>query len=155
MCLEDGIVYAVEFVRNGLKREPTAFLNEYKPMGGKIDKKWKDKRKGKYFNQINVSSTEKGSAHSYLANLIATQIDAYKRSRDFNPFYAPRKTPDLVDFESVRSNLQSICDTYKTSVGSITIPSKEQKLAQEFTNMTTEGLLNLSPDKTYKIKQGQ
>ncbi|NNE99408.1 MAG: hypothetical protein HKN25_10355 [Pyrinomonadaceae bacterium] len=155
MCLEDGIVFATEFVNKALKREPTAFLSDYKPAGGQIDKKWKDKRKGKYFNQIDLSSTNTGSARHYLTRLIAGQINAYTRSRDFNPFYVPRKTPDLVDFESVRSNLQSVCDTYQSSIGSIVVPSKEQKLAQGFTNTTTQGLLNLAPDKTYKIDRAQ
>ena len=155
MCLEDGIVYAAEFVRNALKREVTPFLADYEPGGGKIDSSWKDKRKGKYFNQIDLSSTENGSAQNYLASLIAAQIDAYTRSRDFNPFYAPRKTPDLVDFDSVRTNLQSVCDVFKSSVGSIAVPSKEQKLAQGFTSMTTPELLSLTPHRTNESKQAQ
>lgn len=144
MCLEDGIVFANKFIRSSLKREPTAFLADYNPAGGKVDSSWKDNRKGKYFNQIDLPSTEAGSARHYLAGLIAAQIESYTRSRDLNPFYAPRKTPDLANFETVRTALQKVSKTFERSIGALEIPSKEQKLAQGFTEMTTPGLLKLS-----------
>ncbi len=144
MCLEDGIVYATDFLRKGLKREPNIFLANYKPLGGTVDSTWKDKRRGKYFNQIYVSPASDGSNHYYLTSLIAAQINTYKRSRDFNPFYFGKKTPDHVKFSSVRNSLQSVCDSFESSIGSIVIPSKKQKLTQGFTNMTTPELLSLS-----------
>lgn len=147
MCLEDGIVFATNFLRQALEREPTPFLANYKKEGGKVYSAWKDKRKGKYFNQIDVSATETGSAHNYLTSLIAAQINAYKQSRDFNPFYFGKKTPDFVKFDSARAALQSVCDSFKSSVGSIVVPSKKQKLAKGFTNMTTPGLLSLGASK--------
>ena len=148
MCLEDGIVYAADFLQKGLKREPNSLLAKYKPIGGTVDNKWSDKRKGKFFNQIYVSSTDTGSAHHYLTSLISAQIDAYKRSRDFNPFYIGRKTPDFVKFPTVRGNLQIVCKTFKSSIGSIELPTKKQKLAQSFTNMTTSELLSLGVTQT-------
>jgi|GEM_PF-1994695 len=146
MCLEDGIGYAADFLRKNLNREPNAFLAKYKPIGGVVNSAWKDKRKGKYFNQIYVYP-KNGSAHHYLTSLIAAQINSYKRSRDFNPFYFGKKTPDFVKFEKVRTNLQEVCNSFESDVGSILVPSKEQKLAQGFTNMTTPGLLSLSSGK--------
>jgi len=143
MCLEDGIIFATEFLKKGLRREPTALFADYKAVGGSIDKKWKDKRKGKYFKQIQISPPEKGVAHHYLTSLIAAQISTYTRSRDLNPFYTPRKTPDLVLFESVRASLRNICDKFETSVGLIELPSRKQKLALGFNKMTTAGLLSL------------
>ncbi len=143
MCLEDGIVYAAAFLKIGLNRDPNPFLAGYKPQGGAVDSAWKDKRKGKYFNQLEVDSAPEGSAVRYLRSLIAAQINAYQRSRDFNPFYAPRRTPDRVNFEKVREDLQGVCDSYESLVGTIKIPSKLEKLAQGFTKMTTPGLLSL------------
>ena len=150
MCLEDGIVFASEFLRKGLKREPNSLFAEYKPIGGSVDKKWKDKRKGKYFNQVQISPLKNGAAHHYLTSLIVAQINSYKRSRDFNPFYAPRKTPDLVNFDKVRVALQKVCNSFQQAIGTITIPSKKQKLAQGFTKMTTPELMKLSAFKRSK-----
>jgi pimeloyl-ACP methyl ester carboxylesterase len=144
MCLEDGIVFGADFLRRGLKREPTPFLADYKKMGGTIDENWNDNRKGKFFNQLDVSTLVPNSARLYLHSLIVAQINSYTRSRDFNPFYAPRKTPDKVNFDSVRKGLQGVSDLFKSSVGTIVIPTQKQKLAQGFTEMTTPGLLNLS-----------
>lgn len=147
MCLEDGIVFAADLLSRGLKRKPNKFLANYKKMGGTVNKSWKDKRKGKFFNQLDVSTLEKDSARLYLNSLIVSQINTYKRSRDYNPFYIGRKTPNKVKFNSVRKSLQSVCNLFKSSVGTIVIPTKKQKLAQGFTKMTTPGLLNLSNSK--------
>jgi hypothetical protein len=147
MSLEDGVVFAVDFLRRGLGREPNPFLADYKPEGGIVHKKWKDKRNGKFFRQLDLSSAKPGSARLYLQSLIAAQIDAYKQSTDNNPFYFRRKTPDYLDFNSARSALQKVCDLFRSSVGPITVPSEQEKRAQGFTNMTTQGLLSLSTKK--------
>lgn len=148
MCLEDGIVYAADFLRRGLKREPAPFLAGYKPAGGIVDGEWKDNRKGKFFNQLDASAAEPGSAELYLKSLIAAQINAYKRSRDYNPHYFGRKTPDRVDFNSVRDGLQVVCDLFRSSISTIVLPTKEEKLEQGFTMMTTPGLLSLGPSES-------
>lgn len=151
MCLEDGIVYATDFLRRALKREPNPFLAGYVPAGGTIDKSWNDKRKGNFFNQLDISSESPGSSRFFLKSLIVAQINAYQRSRDFNPNYFGKKTPDLVDFETARNSLQNVCDQFKSSIGSIAIPSKTEKLSQGFTEMTTAGLLSLSNDEKMPV----
>jgi hypothetical protein len=146
MCLEDGIVFASDFLRRGLGREPNPFLAGYVPEGGSVDKDWKDKRKGKFFNQLDVSSENVGSPRFFLKSLIVSQINAYQRNRDLNPNYFGKKTPDLVDFEKARDSIQKVCNLFKSYIGSIVIPSRTQKLVQGFTEMTTAGLLSLSND---------
>jgi len=143
MSLEDGIQFATEFLTKSLGRKPTAIFEGYKPTPAKVDKNWRDKRKGKYFNQISLDTEVPSPAAIYLKDLIAAQINSYQRSRDANPFYAPKRTPDLVDLELVRANLQVVCESNKKSIGTIIIPGKKEKLAQGFTDMTTEWLLYL------------
>lgn len=143
MSLEDGIVFAMEFLEESLGRKPNGFLAGYKPASGSVDEKWKDRRKGKFFNQIDLSGDKPDTAGYYLKSLIAAQINAYQRSRDYNPFYAPKRTPDKADFDTVRANLQEVCDTFASNLGKIVIPSKDEKVAQGFNSMTTDGLLNL------------
>lgn len=46
MCLEDGIVYAVDFLKRGIGRPPNPFFANYSPAGGKTDAAWNDKRNG-------------------------------------------------------------------------------------------------------------
>lgn len=145
MCLEDGIGYASDFLRRGLGREPNMFFAGYVPAGGKEDAAWKDKKKGKIFNQIDISGIPPDSARLYLNSLVRAQIDAYPQSLNKNPFYAGRYTADLVDFDLVRAALQRVCDQFRSFVGAIVIPSKKDKLPQGFTNMTTVGLLSLRP----------
>jgi hypothetical protein len=147
MSLENGVVYANEFLRQQLHREPNAFLAVYEPSAGSVDDHWKDERRGRYFNKLDVSASKPGSPHLYLESLINAQIDAYTRSRDYNPFYAPRKTPDKAEFNAVRANLQNVCDNYRPDIGSISIPSREEKAEQGFTDMTTTGLLSLGGSK--------
>lgn len=143
MSLEDGVVFGSRFLSESLGRKPSAFLAGYEPKGGSINRKWKDKRKGKYFNQIDLSEERSGTAAFYLKSLIAAQIRAYTRSRDANPFYVPKKTPDLANLEIVRMRLQQVCDLFAGSVGVIEIPGSREKLAEGFTNMTTDQLLDL------------
>jgi hypothetical protein len=143
MSLEDGVLFASEFLEKSLGRKPISFFDGYQRSAASINKKWNDKRKGKYFNQIDVSTETPGSPGLYLRSLIAAQIDVYTRSRDANPFYAPRKTPDLADFAAVRGGLQAVCDQFSEQLGTIIIPGKDEKLEQGFTSMTTEELLSL------------
>lgn len=145
MCLEDGIGYAADFLRRSLGREPNVFFKGYVPAGGKVDEAWKDTKKGKYFNQIDISGILPNTARLYLNSLIRAQINAYPQSRSPNPFYAPRQTADRVDFDVVRNALQSTCDLFGSTVGTIIIPSKKDKIAQGFTNLTTVQLLSLKP----------
>jgi hypothetical protein len=148
MSLEDGIGFASEFLRKGIGRNVGRFLANYVPAGGQVDEKWKDERRGKFFNRLDLSSEKQGSARHFLKSLINAQIDAYTRSRDYNPFFAPKKTPNKADLEGVRANLQQVCDRFRSNVGDISIPSREEKLAQGFTDMTTEGLLSLGASKS-------
>jgi hypothetical protein len=150
MSLEDGIVYATDFLVRGIKRKPNEFFVGYKPAGGSVDSGWKDKRKGKFFNQILIPSEEPATAATYLKSLIRAQIDTYKRSRDYNPNYFGYKTPDLADLDLMRPALQEVCDKFKSSVGTIVVPTEEQKLIQGFTKMTTEGLLSMGASATSK-----
>ena len=143
MSMEDGIVYAGDFLQRQLQRKPVKFLAGYKPAGGTIDDSWKDKRRGKFFNRLRTRSDKPGSLRLYLESLINAQIDAYTRSRDYNPFYAPKKTPDKADLGKVRENLQLVCDKYAKQLGKIEIPTEEEKVEQGFTDMTTAGLLSL------------
>lgn len=143
MSLEDGIVYAEDFLKLQLKRKPVTFLSGYLPTGGSLDESWDDKRQGKFFNRLKVLPENPPSPRFYLKSLINAQIDAYTRSRDYNPFYAPKKTPDKADLDTVRANLQKICDKFEKQLGRIAIPDEEEKVAQGFTEMTTAGLMSL------------
>lgn len=146
MSLEDGVIFAMEFLEKSLGRKPNKFFAGYTPTPASIDTNWKDGRKGKFFNQISLVHSGPVSPAYYLKALIAAQIDAYTRSRDYNPFYTPKRTPDRADFDAVRGNLQRILTSFSDSVGEIEIPGKGEKVAMGFTNMTTEGLLLLGKD---------
>lgn len=144
--LEDGIVYAETFLKRALNRKPVKFLAGYRPSGGSVDPHWKDKRRGKFFNRLSTKGLKADSPHMYLKTLINAQIEAYTRKRDYNPFYAPKKTPNRADLAKVRENLQEICDKFEKLLGKIEIPTEEDKVAQGFTEMTTAGLLSLGND---------
>lgn len=146
MCLEDGIVYASDFLKRSLGRKPVAFFAGYVPAGGIEDKNWKDKKKGKFFNQIDLTGIPANSARLFLASLICAQIDAYPQSRSPHPYYFGHQTADGVDFEKARTALQKVCDQFKTSVGVIVIPSRKEKEAQGFNKMSTTWLTSLRPD---------
>lgn len=143
MCLEDGIVYAADFLKRGLGREPNPLFAGYTPKGGQVVKKWKDKRQGKYFNQIDTSVASDGTAHKFLLAMLAAQIDSYTASRDANPNYFGRATPDEADITKVRSALQRTWDGFVPSVEPTVIPSEAQKISQKFQAMTTAGILGM------------
>lgn len=146
MCLEDGIVYASDFLVRALGRKPIAFFVGYASAGGSEDKNWKDKKKGKFFNQIDLTGLPANSARLYLASLIRAQIDAYGQSRSPNLFYFGYQTADGVDLEKARNALQRVCDQFKTSVGVIVIASRKEKESQGFGKMTTTWLTSLKPE---------
>lgn len=147
MCLEDSIGYASDFLQRGLGRTPNAFFKNYVPAGGKVDEEWKDKRKGKFFNQIDISGLTSGSARFFLGGLIRAQIDSYQRSPSPNIIFEGKQTADRPDFDVVRSALQSVCSTFRSNIGTIVIPSRTDKIDQGFTNMTTQQLLSLRAEK--------
>ena len=145
MCLEDGIMYAKKFLlQTGAVVNP--FFATYQPMSGKLDDEWKDERQGKYFNQIKLpeeTNTPAGLANNYLSRLIHAQINAYSFSKTNLPLTG-FQTPDKPDFDSVRSSLQTVCNSFSAQLGSILIPSQQEKTAMKFNTMTTAGLLALS-----------
>lgn len=144
MCLEDGIQYAKKFLLlTGSTLNP--FLIDNKFVSADLDAEWKDERKGKYFNQIKLpeeTSTPSGLANSYLSRLIHAQINAYTHSKTNLPFPG-FQTPNNPDLDSVRKNLQSVCDSFSTQLGTILIPTRQDKTALGLNTMTTAGLLAL------------
>ena len=117
--------------------------HNYAPVGAAVDNDWNDKRKSKYFNQIDLSDAAPDSANLYLKSLIRAQIDAYTSSKDNNPYYFRSRTPDLVDFDLARSRLQDACNEFKPFVGAIEMPTLEDKFSQGFTRLTTPRILAL------------
>ena len=70
--------------------------------------------------------TPGGLARHYLSRLIHAQINAYGFSKT-NPPLPGFQTPDKANFDSVRNNLQTVCDSFATQLGAIRIPSREEK----------------------------
>lgn len=142
MCLEDGIQYAVRFLQQtGGSINP--FFAGYKPMSGKLDEEWKDDRQGKYFNQVKLPGpvhTTAEQANAYLANLIHAQINSYTYSKTNAPLPG-FQTPNKVSLDTVRINLQMVCDSFSAQVGNINIPNQDKKTALGFNSLTTPGLL--------------
>ncbi|MGH7784739.1 MAG: hypothetical protein ACREO5_12970, partial [Candidatus Binatia bacterium] len=84
-----------------------------------------------------------GSARLFLNSLIRAQIDAYRRSLSPNIIFEGKQTADKLDFEPARAALQTVCTKFRSSVGTIVIPSQTDKTAEGFTDMTTQQLLAL------------
>ena len=129
-----------------LARTPNAFFKSY-ISSGKVDLGWKDKREGRFFNQIDLSGLEPDSPDLFLASLIHTQIDAYPASRSPNPLFFGKNTADKYDLDKLLSGLQNVCTLFKSRVGTIKLPTQSDKLAQGFTGLTTQKLLSLSTEK--------
>lgn len=144
MCLEDGIVHASDFLNSVPGSKPNIFFKGYTPEGGKVDATWKDKRKGKFFTEIDLGGLAHGSARLFLASLIYAQIDVYQRSRSPNILFEGKQTADKADLDKVRAALQNVCTTFKRSVGTFQLPTETDKVSQGFTNMTTQQLLTLT-----------
>ena len=144
MCLEDGIQYAKKFLlQTGSAVSP--FFVDYRPMSGKMDDEWKDEKQGKYFNQVKLpeeTNTPVGLAGNYLSSLVHAQINAYSFSKTNLPLTG-FQTPNKPDFDSVRSSLQTVCNSFSIQLGSIRIPSQQEKADMGFNTMTTAGLLAL------------
>lgn len=142
--LEDGVKYAKEFLKTALGRQPRAFLANYAAAGGKQDDNWLDSRKGKYFHQLK-SDGSPGSARKFLTDLIREQINAYSSSIDTIAFPG-RFTADEVDFNKVQTAFQKVLTLAATALGdTITLPTKQDKVAQGFTGLTTARLSAAAP----------
>jgi hypothetical protein len=131
--LEHGVVYASQFLKEVIGRQPHPFLANYTPRDGKVDLTWK--KRAKYYNQISLSDAEPGSARMYLIKLIRAQIDKYPQKG---------KYADLPDLKFVRSALEDVTKEFSTelaALGPIQIPTTEQKIAQGFNTMTTPKLV--------------
>ncbi|HEV7645242.1 MAG TPA: hypothetical protein VGO50_14960 [Pyrinomonadaceae bacterium] len=137
MCLEDGVIYARWFLKNGLQRNPSGFLLDYVPVESREDAAWSNRKR--YFNQISLSGAIPGSAHEYLLKLIRAQIDQYDKSRDGSPHYFGYDTADQVNLNKVRFALKEVCDSYPAyqGINTITIPTTEEKTRQGFTGLST------------------
>ncbi len=139
MNLEDGIVYARRFLKEGLGREPNPFLVNYVPQGGSQDSGWSGD--GNFYHQISLSGAPPNSTRLYLLTLIRTQIDKYASS--INPTFGGRYTADEADFESIRRALENVCKQFEPyravniAYPIIDIPTKTQKAAQGFNTLTT------------------
>ena len=145
MNLEDGIIYASEFMDKAYKRPVTPFMSGYVSAGGIVDANWKDKKQGKFFNSLDVSNISPDTARMFVGSLIRAQIDVYPQNISPSPFYFRKQTADRADFDDVRSALQKVCDQYKKQLGPIKIPSRKDKESAGFTEMTTTGLQSLGP----------
>lgn len=145
MCLEETVGYAADFLDRSVGRTPNVFFRNYKPAGGRVDNEWTDKRKGKFFNQIDLSGIPAGSARLFLNSLIRAEIDAYQRSPSPNLIFMGKQTADKLDLEPARAALQGVCTRFRSSVGTIVIPRQTDKIAQGFTAMTTQQLTSLIP----------
>jgi len=140
MNLEDGIVYARRFLKEGLGRDPSPFLADYIPQGGRVDAGWPDKRKGKYFNEIDRSDAAFPSPRRYLLDLIWSQIYVYKEGLNFFPHYFLRDTAEVADVDCVREALQKVSEEYKLYPDT-NIPTTDEKDGQGFCRLTTAELL--------------
>ena len=144
LSLEDGMIYASDFLRRAIGREPNAFFRDYKPAGGSIDEAWT--RKSEFFNQIDIAGITPGSARRFLAELIRAQIETYDSSRGtLGTRWKLELTAKEGNLGKVARALETVCDRFKSSVGTIRLPSQQQKKAKGFDKMTTIGLLSLRP----------
>lgn len=158
MCLEDGIVFARRFLRDGLGRAPNPFLAGYTSRGGSVDANWTDKRKGKYFKQIDPSGAADDPARSYLLELIHAQIEAYKKCLSIYPHYFFRRTAVPAKLAKVKAALEAIGRKYKGSIPepAITVPTTDEKKALGFSRLRTSALLKAPlPDAAPFIEPGK
>lgn len=145
MNLEDGIIYASEFMDKALGRKVNPFLSGYVPAGGIVDTDWESKKAGKFFNTLDISKLSPDTARMFLNSLIVAQVSVYPQSISPSPFYFRKQTADRADYDDVRSALQKVCDQYEKQLGAIKIPSRKEKEAEGYQNLTTTGLQSLAP----------
>jgi hypothetical protein len=143
MDLEDGIVYARTFLKNVLHRQPTPFLADYNPMGGKEDDTWSGK--GYFLHQL-ASDGAPGSARRYLTDLIRAQISAYTNGYDV---YFVGYTSNEADYSKMQLALRNVCASYAGALGweDYAPPSKVDKWSkgrdlQVFGPDGTKGITN-------------
>ncbi|HEV7644978.1 MAG TPA: DUF6765 family protein [Pyrinomonadaceae bacterium] len=144
MCLQDGIVFAGRFLHDGLGREPNPFLAGYTPRGGSVDVSWTDKRKGKYFRQIDLSGAAADPARSYLLELIRAQIGAHKKCLSIYPHYFLRRTAVVpARLEKVKAALEEVGRKYKAYLPGpdMIVPTTADKKALGFSRLRTSALL--------------
>jgi hypothetical protein len=153
MDLEDGVVFARQFLKQGLGRDPGAFLASYTPRGGQDDAGWTGSNKGAFFKQISLANVlPNDAARSYLLKLIRAQIDTYSVSGTRNPRYWPYYTPDEANLDQMRAALEKVCKDFESdrapgiSDPTIKIPNTIQKAAQGYTGLTTALLTGKLPD---------
>jgi len=144
MCLEDGMQHACDFLRRGLGREPNAFFAGYQPQGGSIDSTWISSKRGKFFNQIDISFSkmDSTSARYYLTKLIRTQIDQYGISADLS--HGLTKTANQADLKKMRDSLQKVCTAFSIQLGIVSIPTTVEKFAMQYNKLTSVGLFALN-----------
>ena len=145
MSLTDGVRYASDFMTHSMGRTPNVFFKGYVSAGGNVDEAWKDKRQGKFFNQIDLTGLAPNSPGLFLASLIRAQIDAYPASRSPNPIFFGKNTADKYDMNEMRAGMQKVCLLFKSQIGTVTLPSESEKIAQGFTELTSQKLLSLAP----------
>jgi len=135
--LENGIIFARQFLKEALHREPNKFFADYYvSQGGKDDEGWNDDRKGVFFHQIDLSGAAPGSARLYLLSLIRAQIDAYGKSAG---------TADEASLEKVKAGLVGVIQRFKDQFGSeITFRSKSSKY-KNLTNAMLTSKLHSAP----------
>ncbi len=132
LCLEESFKMAGIFLKEGLGREPNAFIAGYQPIVVSVDENWPDRRKGKYFHQLRI--VPGSPAQVFLISLIRAQIDTYKTSLDKNPRFLLKHTANKADIDTVRKNLQTVCQPL---VPDINIPSEREKKKLGFNKFTS------------------
>ena len=149
MGLEDGIVYAAAFLKQGLGRDPNPAFVNYKPQGGSVDTAWPGD--GWYFHQISLSGATPKDPRSYLISLIRAQIDTYTAT-DPDPTTKNQRALEA-DLDAMRPALEKVCKQFEALRAgpgnrnlTITIPTTAQKVAQGFTGMTNSMLAGKLPE---------
>jgi hypothetical protein len=146
-CIEDTMNMASQFLKQALGRDPNPFFADYQSLYNVvgIDKHWPSNHK--YYHQL-ASVPGASASQEYLIKLIQAQIDSYTCSPDVNPKYFLQEDSDNPpDLDTVRLNLQAVCDSTVGLGVSITVPTEQDKLNEQnapgnnFGNMTTPDLL--------------
>lgn len=156
MNLEDGVIYASRFLKDGLGRNPRAFLGNYAPQGNNgDDRTWNDPRRGTYFHQINMFfEIGKFTAQRYLFSLIRAQIDAYKTTKPNSGL------PAEADLNATKTNLEKVCKDFEPyradgKIDPIIIPTTAEKTALGFNGITKAELTGKLPDAHFLLGIGR
>ena len=157
MDLEDGVIYASRFLKEGLGRTPRTFLANYVYQGNNgDDRTWNDPRKGSYFHQIDMSfDAGKFTARRYLFSLIRAQIDAYKTTKPDSGI------PAEADLNGTKAALEKVCKDFEPYRGDggridpIIIPTTAEKTALGFTGITKDELTGKLPPAHFLVGVGR